>query len=100
MAAGHRRDNHDGAARCREGLVRRPGQEPRRARVHGKHAVPVIDRVSTERARPVDPGVAHEAVQTAEAGDRLADDTGGSVDAAHIAVQRERLGALSSEILD
>ena len=99
VAARHGRHRDDRAARGGERVVGRLGEEPRRARVHREHAVPVLHRVLRERARPVDARVADHAVEAAEARDRLVHHAPGRVRGGHVARERQGRRAQLAQLL-
>ena len=73
--------------------ARRLGEEPRGAGVDREELVPVLDGVAGERARTVDSGVAHEAVEAAESLDGFGHHASGRVGGAHVAVEDDGLRA-------
>ncbi len=99
VGAGHRAHRDDGAARRLERWIRRFREEPRGPGVHGEYTVPVVDRVADQRAGAVDTRVAHQPVEPAEPADRFAHDPRGRVGGAHIAMERERLGLVASQLV-
>ena len=80
--------------------MRRLGQEPGRPRVDREELIPVFHRIADESPGPVDARVADDAVEAAEAGDRLADHAGRAVDGRHVAAQPDRIGVELAKLVD